>query len=141
MQVLVRSTASARPRVTSPGRPVSAAAASLAPSIWIPRLAKGIHRDCLVPGLRIVSFTHADLARRIDGAGTAALDLDEYPVLRLINAGLREGVTGRDGVVAGAQQLWRRRRRARDQVRHRGGAGLGLGICCGCGFGDAAAKA
>src|SRR5207249_3835243 len=38
-----------------------------------------------------------------EDAGAAALDLDEYPVLRLINAGLREGVTGRDGVVAGAQ--------------------------------------
>src|SRR6267142_69255 len=103
MQVLVRSTASARPRVTSHGRPATAAAASHAPMIWIPRLAKGIHRDRLVPGLRIVSFAHADLARRIDGAGPAALDLDEYPVLRLVDAGLREGVTGRDRVVARAQ--------------------------------------
>src|ERR1700674_1953966 len=126
--------------MAAPGR-AATVAASHAPSIWIPRLAKGIHRDCLVPGQRIVGFAHADLARRIDGAGTAAFDLDEYPVLRLVDAGLREGVTGCDRVVAGAEQLWCRRGRAGDQVRHRGGAGLGLGIRSGSGFGDAATKA
>src|ERR1700675_4825729 len=94
MQVLLRSTTSARPRVTSPVGPVSdsgmasptttyvrnaaalaaqgraaATAARHAPRIWMAGLAKGIHRDRLVPGLRVIGFLRANLARRIEGAG------------------------------------------------------------------------
>src|ERR1700676_4442288 len=121
MQVLARSTTSARPRVISPGSPVSdwgiasptiayvrnaaalaaqgrvaATAARHAPRIWMAGLAKGIHRDRLEPGLRIVGGTRAHLARRIDRAGTAGFDLGEYAVPGLVGAGLREGVAGSD---------------------------------------------
>src|SRR6202795_2212613 len=139
MQVLVRSTTSARPRLTSPGSPVSdwgtasptiayvrnaaalaapgrvaATAARHAPRIWMAGLAKGIHRDRLEPGLRIVSVAPTHLARRIDRAGAAGFDLGEYAVPGLVGAGLREGVAGCDGAVAGPEQLWRRRGPARD---------------------------
>src|SRR6267378_4992701 len=128
MQVLARSTTSARPRVTSPGSPVSdwgiasptiayvrnaaslaaqgraaATAARHTPRIWIAGLAKGIHRDRLEPGLRIVSVTRAKLARRIDRAGAAGFDLGEYAVPGLVGAGLREGVARGDRTVAGAE--------------------------------------
>src|SRR5216684_8615650 len=128
MQVLVRSTTSARPRATSPGSPVSdwgiasptiayvrnaasltaqgraaATAARHAPRIWIAALAKGIHRDRLEPGLRIVSVAHPHLARRIDRAGAAGFDLGECAVTGLVGAGLREGVAGSDRAVAGAE--------------------------------------
>src|SRR5229473_2658425 len=128
MQVLVRSSTSARPRVASPGMPVSdsgmaslmtaygrkscalamagranAAAVSHARVIWAVDLAKSFHRDGLVPGLRIVSFTTAHLARRIDRAG-AGFDLGEQAILRLIETGLRERIAGRDRVVARARQ-------------------------------------
>src|SRR6202795_4944483 len=134
MQVLVRSTTSARPRLTSPGSPVSdwgtasptiaearnaaalaapgrvaATAARHAPRIWTAGLAKGIHRDRLEPGLRVISFLRANLARRIDGAGARGFDLGEQSVFGLVGSGLGEGVTGRNGAVAGAEQLWRRR--------------------------------
>src|ERR1700694_3531338 len=129
MQVLVRSTTSARPRVASPGTPVSdskiasptttyarnpcpvaaqgraiAAAASHAPATWTTNLAKSIHRDCLVLGLRAFRFAHANLARCIDGAGAAAFDLGEHAVSGVLDAGQREGIAGRDCIVAGADQ-------------------------------------
>src|ERR1700694_4706114 len=81
-----------------------AAAASHAPATWTTNLAKSFHRDCLVPGLRAFRFSHANLARCIDGAGAAAFDLGEHAVLRLIDAGQREGIAGRDCIVAGADQ-------------------------------------
>src|SRR5258707_9824933 len=126
MQVLVRSTTSARPRVASPGVPVSdcgmesppttnasnpcssatqgraTAAASHAPAIWTTNLAKSFHRDGLVPGLRAFGFAHADLARCINGACTTAFDLGEHAVLRLIDARQRERVAGCDRIVASA---------------------------------------
>src|ERR1700693_6287824 len=129
MQVLVRSTTSARPRVASPGMPVSdskmasptttyarnpcplaaqgrvnAAAASHAPATWKADLTKSFHRDGLVPGLRAFRFMHANLARRIDGTGAAAFDLGEHAIPGLIDAGQRERIAGRDRVVAGADQ-------------------------------------
>src|ERR1700730_5306677 len=165
MQVLLRSTTSARPRAASPGSPVSdwgiasptiayvrnaaalaaqgrvATAARHAPRIWMAGLAKGIHRDRLEPGLRIVGVTRAHLARRIDRAGAAGFDLGECAVPGLVGAGLREGVAGCDRTVAGAEQLWRRRGRACDQARHRGGACLGFGIRSRWRFRDDATRA
>src|SRR3984893_15520946 len=100
MQVLLRSTTSARPRAASPGSPVSdwgiasptiayvrnaaslaaqgraaATAARHAPSIWMAGLANCLPRDRLEPGMCIVSVAHAHLARRIDRAGAAGFDL------------------------------------------------------------------
>src|SRR5260370_33204206 len=98
MQVLLRSRTSARPRDASPGTPVSEAgmpspttayglssfacaawgraqAAARYQARWIAGLAKAIHRDRLEPRFRIFRFARAQLARRIDGAGAAALDL------------------------------------------------------------------
>src|SRR5260370_16187096 len=166
MQVLERSTTSARPRVASPGMPVSdsgmasptttyarnpcppaaqgranAAAASHAPATWTTNLAKSFHRDGLVPGLRAFRFTHANLARCIDGACAAAFDLGEHAVLRLIDARQRERIAGRDRIVAGAHQPRCCRGYARDQAPHRSGACLSLRIRSGCGFGDAATNA
>src|SRR6266404_682245 len=165
MQVLVRSTTSARPRVASPGMPVSdcgmesptttnasnacssatqgraTAAASHAPAIWTTNLAKSFHRDGLVPGLRAFGFTHADLARCINGACTTAFDLGEHAVLRLIDARQRERVAGCDRIVASAYQPRYCRGYARDQAPHRRGACVSLRIRSGCGFGDAATNA
>src|SRR3977135_3316850 len=115
MQVLKRLSTRARPRVASPGAPVSelamasptttygckacatavpgwasAATASHVP-IWIAELAKGARRDGLVPGLCICCFARANVERRIDRAGAAAFDLVEQTVLRRVDAGQREG--------------------------------------------------
>ena len=108
--MLLRSTTSARPLFASPGRPVSEAGiasptttrfcsvcasavqggeATAAASQMLPRkmddLAKGVHRDRLEPGLRIVRFALTDFARRIDRARDIAVDLGELAVLRLID--------------------------------------------------------
>ncbi len=110
MHVLLRSTGSARPRVTSPGAPVSDAgiaspitttlckdSAKAAPgratidvatqmlAEKIADLAKGIHRDRLEPGLRVLGFALTDLAWRIDRAREIAVDFGELAVLRLID--------------------------------------------------------
>src|SRR5258708_5432905 len=112
MQVLVRSTTSARPRTASPAMPVNdwgiassttayarkpcalaaadsarAAAASHAPAMGSADLAKSFRRDRLVPGLRLFRFAVAKFARRIDRAGGAAFDLGEHTVPGLIDAG------------------------------------------------------
>src|ERR1700693_3129630 len=112
MQVLVRSRTSVRPRAASPGAPVSdstmespvmlygrnscvateqgsasAAAVSHVAAMWTIDLAKGFHRDRLVPGLRLLSFAHPHLARRIGRAGeAAAFNFGKNIVLRLIDA-------------------------------------------------------
>src|SRR5260370_19784059 len=166
MQVLVRSTTSARPRVASPGMPVSdsgmaSPTTTYARNPWAPAapgranvaatshiratgmadLTKSFHRDCLEPGLRFFRFLHANFARRIDRAGAATFDLGEYSIPGLIDAGQRERKAGRDRIVAGAHQPRHCRRYARDQARHRSSACLSLRIRGGCGFGDGATNA
>src|SRR5882724_11875525 len=155
MQVLVRSSTSARPRAASPGAPVSdsamespvmiygrnscavteqgiasaAAATSQVAAMWIIDLAKGFHRDRFVPGLRLLGFTHPHLARRVERAGeAAAFNLGKNVVPRLIDAREREGIAGRDGVVTGAVQFRHRRCRAGDQACDDTRACLGLGV-------------
>src|SRR5436190_14472716 len=130
MQVLVRSSTSARPRAASPGMPVSdcgiasptttyarnpcSSAAdgststditSVAAEINIADLAKGIHRDALVPGLRADRFSRAYFARRLERACADAFALGKHAIAGLIDARLREGVTGRDHAITGADQL------------------------------------
>ena len=108
--MLVRSTTRARPRVAFPGAPVSEAgiaspttttlckdsagaaqgratidAATHRLAEKIADLAKGIHRDRLEPGLRVLRFTLTDLAWRIDRARDIAVDLGELALLRLID--------------------------------------------------------
>src|ERR1700722_10766411 len=167
MHVLVRSSTSARPWAASPGTPVSdsgmespvitygrnscapaaqgsvsVATASHIPAIWIADLAKRFRRDGVIPGLRNLSFSQARFARRIDRAcETAALDLGEDVILRLIGTGQRESIAGRDRVVAGAGQLRYGRGCAGDQACHHAGAGLGLGVGGGRGFRDSAPDA
>jgi hypothetical protein len=114
--VLLRSTTSARPRVASPGAPVSEtgmasptttkfcnvcakaaqgstnaeAATQITPKKTVEKiadLAKGVHRDCFEPGFCILGFVLTDLARRIDRACDIAFDLGELAVLWLIKAG------------------------------------------------------
>src|SRR4051794_5016069 len=129
MHVLLRSSTSARPRVTSPGVPVSEsgmpsptttyvrnswalakrgrasiAAMSHVPAMVSAELAKCVHRNGAVPGPRVVGFARTRLARRIDGACGAAFDLGESAILRLIDAGQRERIARRDRVVARADQ-------------------------------------
>src|SRR5215212_8942497 len=120
MQVLVRSSASARPRAASPGMPVShcgiasptttygrnpcssavdgmtSTVTSMAAAINIADLTKGIHRDALVPGLRADRFSRTYFARRLERACGHTLALGEHALPGLIDARLREGVTGRD---------------------------------------------
>src|SRR5450432_899740 len=149
MQVLARSSTSARPRVASPEAPVSdagmpspttaydanvcawaaqgrARAAAMSHARRLTGLAKAIHRDGLVPLPSIIGFACARLARRIDRACATAFSLDENVVLRLIDAGERECITRRHRVVADAGQSRRVGWLARDQVHDHGGAGLAL---------------
>src|SRR6516165_1987051 len=125
MQVDVRSSTSARPRAGSPGAPVSEAGmpspatlydasacarawpnraqpTAIAQAIWWSDLAKGIRRQCCVPGLCVVGLLRAQLARRIEGTGCIAVDLGKDIVLRSIDTRERKGVVGRDDVVADA---------------------------------------
>src|SRR5882757_6947504 len=84
MQVLVRSTTSARPRAASPGTPVSDSGMASPTTTYVRNpcapaagrranvaatshaqatradLTKSFHRDCLEPGLRVVSFQLAN---------------------------------------------------------------------------------
>ena len=108
----LRSTTSARPRAASPGVPVSDVAmasptttkscsvcataalgsATVEAAIQIlperiADLAKGVHRNRLEPGLRIIRFVLPDLAWRIDGACDICLDLGELAVFGLIKTG------------------------------------------------------
>src|SRR5690348_15921308 len=92
-------------------------------------LAKGVHRECLVPGYGGLRFLGAGLARRIERAGAAAFDLTEDVALGLIHARQREGIAGRDGIVADACQCWGFRRLARELRRDNGGASLALRLC------------
>src|SRR5438132_1907704 len=164
MQVLERSSTKARPRDTSPAAPVSetgmpspttayrasscacaawgrAQAAATYQARWIADLAKAIHRNRLEPRLRILRFAGAQLARRIDGADAAALDLDEDAVLWLIVAGERKRVTRRDRAVADAGQFRYFRRLARGQVYDRRRAGCPLRVRGRCRFRNAATEA
>src|SRR5262249_1432071 len=146
MQVVVRSSTSARPRAASPGLPVSESgmpspttwygAWALAPlvsanatankAIWSIDLAKGVRRDRLKPFLRVIRLAGAQLARGVDGTGGAALNLGEDVVLRLVIARERETVAGCDDVVADAGQPWRLRRDAGEQALDRCRAGAAL---------------
>src|SRR5262245_19545004 len=123
MQVLVRSTTSARPRVASPGAPVSdagmaspataygrsACAPAVLPSArragitYAIGLTKGVPCDCLEPAQRALRFLRPYLAGRFDWA-CLDLDLGELVALGLIDAGQREGVSGGNRIVAGAGQ-------------------------------------
>src|SRR3954470_3360035 len=148
MQVLERSTTSARPRAASPrafvsgsrmasptnvyGGKVCAPAgpdsvsrpASIIP-IWLLVLAKGFRRNRLEPGFRCLGLALAHFARSVDRTGRA-LDLGELAVLRLIDAGQRESIAGRDGVVAGATQPRSLGRLARQRSHDAGRARLAL---------------
>src|ERR1700694_5091918 len=97
MQVLVRSTTSARPRVASPGTPVSDSKIA-SPTTTYAR------SPCPLAAQGRAIAAAANLARCIDGAGAAAFDLGEHAVSGLIDAGQREGIAGRDCIVAGADQ-------------------------------------
>src|SRR3954447_3729246 len=165
MQVLVRSSTSARPRAASPGMPVSDCGiaspattyarnpssavdgrtssdiTSMAAAINITDLAKGIHRDALVPGLRADRFSRAYFARRLERACGDALALGEHAIAGLIDARLREGVTRRDHAITGADQLRCSVWFARDQARDCVGACLCLRARRRCGFRDHPPKA
>src|SRR6266404_6686608 len=148
MQVLVRSTTSARPRVASPravsgsgmasptiaygrkacapaGQGASIAAVNHIAAIWITDLAKRIHRYRLEPVCCALGLALANLARRIDRA-RRVLDLGEQPVLGLIDAGLRERMARCDRIVAGPGQPRRIGRFARQHVHNPSRAGLAL---------------
>src|SRR3954447_4942747 len=166
MQVLVRSSTSARPRAASPGMPVSDCGiasptttyarnpcssavdgrtstdiTSMAAPINIADLAKGIHRDALVPGLRADRFSRAYFARRLQRACGDTLALGEHAIAGLIDARLREGVIGRDHAITRADQSRCRLWSARDQARDCAGACLCLRARRRCGFRDYPAKA
>src|SRR3954454_8197135 len=166
MQVLVRSSTSARPRAASPGMPVSDCGIasptttygrnpcssapdgtrstdikSMASVINIADLAKGIHRDALVPGLRADRFSRTYFARRLEGACGDTLALGEHAIAGLIDARLREGVTRRDHAITGADQLRCSVWFARDQARDCVGACLCLRARRRCGFRDHPPKA
>src|SRR5947209_8900407 len=165
MQVLVRSSTTARPRAASPGmsvsdcgiasptttygrNPCSSAVegktsidiTSMAAAINIADLAKGIHRDALVPGLRADRFSRTYFARGLEGACGDSLAFGEHAIAGLIDARLREGVIGRDYAVTGADQSRRRLWFARDQARDCFGACLCLRVGCRSGFRDYATK-
>src|ERR1700750_1791229 len=111
MHVLMRSTTSARPRAAFPGAPVSEAGiaspttttlckdsagaaqgrATIDAAIHsfvenIADLAKGIHRDRLEPGLRVLGFAPTNLARRIDRAFGTAVAPGETAVLPVVES-------------------------------------------------------
>src|SRR5690242_11163921 len=132
MQVLVRSTTSARPRVASPGAPVSdagiasptmvygrsACALTVLPSArragitTAVGLTKRVSGDRLEPAQGALGFLRPHLARRFDRAGLD-LHLGELVALRLVDAGQREGVSGGNRIVTGAGQPRRLRRFSR----------------------------
>src|ERR1700755_470471 len=115
MQVVLRSSTSARPRVASPGALVSdsampsptilvgasvsafaaqgKASAANKQAIWQSALAKIIRRDFLEPSHRFVRLALTHLARRVDRAGGAAFDFGEDRVLWHIDAGKRKGIS------------------------------------------------
>src|SRR5437868_5197009 len=166
MQVLVRSSTTARPRAASPGMPVSDCGiasptttygrnpcssavegktsidiTSMAAAINIADLAKGIHRDALVPGLRADRFSRTYFARGLERARGDTFALGEHAVAGLIHARLRESVIGRDHAVTGADQLRSHLWFARDQARDCFGACLCLRVRRRSGLRDYAAKA
>src|SRR5262245_23556499 len=153
MQVLDRSTTSARPRAASPGAPVSDAGMAspttaygrspCAPAV-LPSatrtgitiaigLTKRVPCDRLEPAQGAFRFLRPYLARRLDRAGLD-LDLGELIASGLIDAGQRERIGGGDRVVAGAGQPRRLRwlsrkqacdgRRASLALRRRGAGGV-----------------
>src|SRR5215472_1791568 len=81
-------------------------------------LAKGFPRDAFVPVLRLLRFARPHLARRIECARAAALDLGENLVLGLVEAGERKRIAWRDRVVADAGQFRHLRRLARHQANN-----------------------
>src|SRR5205085_11842898 len=110
MQVLVRSSTSVRPRAASPSMPVSDCGiasptttygrnpcssavdgrtstdiTSMAAATNIADLAKGIHRDALVPGLRADRFSCTYFARRLEWARGDTFALGEHAVAGLID--------------------------------------------------------
>src|SRR5262249_24145539 len=117
--VLVRSTSSARPRVASPGAPVSdaeiasptaayggsACARAVLPSATRTvittaiGLTKCVPRDRLEPAQGALRLLRPDFARCFDRA-RLDLDLGELVAFGLINAGQRERVSGRNRIVA-----------------------------------------
>src|SRR4029079_3116597 len=164
MQVLDRSTTSARPRAASPRAGVSGSgmaapatvygrrlwapagqgsasntAASHIPAIWFVDLTKNIHRDLLEPVFRSFRLARPHVARRIDGAGRP-LDFGELPVPGLIDARQRERIARCARIVAGAGQPWRLRRFARQHIHDRGGARLALRMRSRCRFRNAAGE-
>src|SRR5436190_9075113 len=166
MQVPVRSSTSARPPAASPGMPVSDCGiasptttygrnrcssavdgrtstdiTSMAAAVDIADLAKCIHRDALVPGLRADRFSRTYFARRLERACGDTLALREHAIAGLIDARLREGVIGRDHAITGADKSRCRLWFARDQARDCFGACLCLRIRRRCGFRDYAPKA
>src|SRR5262249_3885027 len=126
MQVVLRSSTSARPRAASPGAPVSdcgmpsptilygasvcactaqaRASAARQEAIWTYLLANIIRRAVLAPVDRLIRLSRADLARRIDRARGAAFDFGEDALPGHIDAGKRKGVARRNRVVADARQ-------------------------------------
>src|SRR5258708_19976034 len=115
--------------------------AAISHAIWATVLAKGIHRNRLIPLLRVVGFALAHLARRVDRARAAALGLGEDVVLRLIDAGKRECIIWRYHIVADAGQSRRFGRLVCNQVHDHGSAGLALRACGRRRFWYAAAEA
>src|SRR5215471_693573 len=92
-------------------------------------LAKRFPRDPFVPVLRLLRFARAHLARRIERARAAALDLGENVVLGLVEAGERKRIAWRDCVVADAGQFRHLRRLARHQANDGRSTGLSLRAC------------
>src|SRR5437868_13623905 len=111
MQVLVRSSTSARPRAASPGMSVSDCGiasptttygrnpcssardetrstdtTSMAAAINIADLAKRIHRDALVPGFRADRFSRTYFARRLEGPCGDRLAFGEHALAGSIDA-------------------------------------------------------
>src|SRR5690349_20502147 len=112
MQVLVRSTTSARPRVASPAAPVNdaglaspttaylrsscaaptpgrarSAPARMGTDMRCLRLAKDFRRYRREPGLGIVRLARTELARRVRGTDAAgAFDVRQQSILRLVDA-------------------------------------------------------
>src|SRR5437763_2248869 len=165
MHVLYLTSTSARPHAASPVMPVSDCGKasptttygrnpcssapdgtrstdikSMAAAINIADLAKGIHRDALVPGLRADRFSRTYFARGLEGACGDSLAFGEHAIAGLIDARLREGVIGRDYAVTGADQSRCRLWFARDQARDCFGACLCLRVGRRCGFRDYAPK-
>src|ERR1700721_455743 len=166
MQVLLRSTTRARPRVAFPGAPVSEAGMVSPTTTTLCRdsaraakgsaiieaathrlagkhtdLTKGIHRDCLEPGLRVLRFALTDLGWRIERARDIAVDLGVLAILRLIKPGKEKGITRRDRGVASASEPRRFRGFSRHQANDRRSTGFGFSIRGRCGFGDTAGNA